>query len=498
MILPTPCKPSIGAFAAAASAAFLCLVSTAWVHAAEGYSPQLAPIQITPEHRQLIGLKLTTVEEKEIDDRVDTTASIAPDEQLQAYVQTRFAGWIEKVFANQTYQYVRRGEPLFTIYSPDLVSTEEEYLIAVRARQRVQDSKVEGVATGASSLIDAALERLRLWGVPQREIEQLERTGKVRRALEIDAPISGYVVERNALPGMYVQPDTRVFSITDLSRVWAYAAVFQNDIGKVKIGDATTLTVDAYPNENFDGRVDFIWPQVDPMTRAIKVRCEFNNRDTKLMPDMFAHISLRLPLGHQLVVPNTAVLRTGTRNVVFVDRGDGYLMPVEVELGSRADDDFIVKKGLSAGQKVVSSANFLIDSESQLQAALGAYVPPPPGAGGAGGQAVMASTSATAEMTTDPNPPYRGNNKIRIVLHDAAGKPITGADVSVTFFMAAMPAMGMAALRTEAKAADQGNGLYEATAKLDSGGTWQVTIVASKDGRQVAAKQVSVTAGGGM
>lgn len=495
MILPTSHKTFIGAFAAAASAVLLCLVSTNWVHAAQGYSPQLAPIQITPEHRQLIGLKLATVEEKEIDGRVDTTASIAPDEQLQAYVQTRFAGWIEKVFANQIYQYVRRGEPLFTIYSPDLVSTEEEYLIAVRARQRVQDSKVDEVATGASSLVDAALERLRLWGVSQREIAQLERAGKVRRALEIDAPVSGYIVERNALPGMYVQPDTRVFSITDLSRVWAYAAVFQNDIGKVKIGDAATLTVDAYPNENFDGRVDFIWPQVDPMTRTIKVRCEFNNRDTKLMPDMFAHISLRLPLGHQLVVPNTAVLRTGTRSVVFVDRGDGYLMTVEVELGSRAGDDFIVKKGLTAGQKVVSSANFLIDSESQLQAALDAYVPPPPGAGGL---AVVASTSATVEMTTDPNPPHRGNNKIRIVLHDAAGKPITRAGVSVTFFLAAMPAMGMTAMRTEAKAADHGNGLYETTAKLDSGGTWQVTIVASKDGRQLAAKQLSVTAGGGM
>ena len=241
----------------------------------------------------MIGLKFATVVRKDVSDRLETTGTIETDERLQGYVQTRFAGWIEKVFANQTYQYVRRGQPLFTIYSPDLVSTENEYLLAVEARKRVSDSSVDDVTADASSLVDSAAERLKLWGVSPREIARLERERTVRRAVEIDSPMSGYIVERKALPNMYVQPETRLFTIADLSRVWIYAAVFQNEIGKVRIGDPATVTVDAYPGTNFDGRVDFIWPQIDPTTRTAKVRCEFDNRKGKLMPGMFAHVALR-------------------------------------------------------------------------------------------------------------------------------------------------------------------------------------------------------------
>src|SRR6204780_4481863 len=200
---------------------------------AHGADSQLAPIRITPERRQLIGLKFATVVRKDVSDRLETTGSIEADERLQGYVQTRFAGWIERVFANTTYQYVHRGQPLFTIYSPDLTSTENEYLLALDARNRVSDSSVADVTTDASSLVDSAAERLDLWGVSPREIARLERERTVRRAVEIDSPMSGYIVEPNALPNMYVQPDTRLFTITDLSKVWIYAAGFQNDIAKV-------------------------------------------------------------------------------------------------------------------------------------------------------------------------------------------------------------------------------------------------------------------------
>jgi multidrug efflux pump subunit AcrA (membrane-fusion protein) len=329
----------------------------------------------------LIGLKFATVVRKDVSDHLETIGNIEADERLQGYVQTRFAGWIEQVFANSTYQYVRRGQPLFTIYSPDLVSTENEYLLAIDARKRVSNSSVPDVTSDASSLVDSAAERLKLWGVSPREIARLERERTVRRAVEIDSPMSGYIVERNALPNMYVQPDTRLFTMTDLSKVWIYAAVFQDEIGKVRPGDSATVTVDAYPGTNFDGRVDFIEPRIDPMTRTARVRCEFNNPKGQLLPGMFAHVALQLPMGEQTVIPDSAVLRTGTHNVAFVDRGDGYLAPAEVELGPHVGDQFIVLKGLSGGQQIVSSANFLIDSESQLQAAAGAFVPPPPGVG---------------------------------------------------------------------------------------------------------------------
>jgi RND family efflux transporter MFP subunit len=466
---------------------------------ARGADSALAPIHLTPERRQMIGLKFATVVRKDVRDRLEATGNIETDERLQGYVQTRFAGWIEQVFANSTYQYVRRGQPLFTIYSPDLVSTENEYLLAIDARKRVKDSAVSDVTTDASSLVDSAAERLKLWGVSPREIARLQRERSVRRAVEIDSPMSGYIVERNALPNMYVQPDTRLFAITDLSKVWIYAAVFQDEIGKVRPGDLATVTVDAYPGRSFDGRVDFIQPQIDPMTRTARVRCEFSNSKGQLLPGMFAHVALDLPMGEQIVIPDTAILRTGTHNVAFIDRGDGYLAPAEIELGPHVGDEFIVLKGLSPGQQIVSSANFLIDSESQLQAAAGAFVPPPPGVGAnAGGQSVQTIPQASIEFTSDPNPLARGHNKVIVTLRDSKGAAISGAQVTLSFYMAAMPAMGMAAMRAQGTAEDQRNGTYAANLELPSGGTWSLTITASKEGHPIATKQVDVSAGGSM
>src|SRR5579863_9837419 len=460
---------------------------------------QLAPIRIAPERRKLIGLKFATVERKDVSDRLETTGNIEADERLQGYVQTRFAGWIERVFANSTYQCVRRGQPLFTIYSPDLVSTENEYLLAIDARKRVSNSAIADVTTDASSLVESAAERLKLWGVSPREIARLERERTVRHAVEIDSPMSGYIVERNALPNMYVQPDTRLFTITDLSKVWIYAAVFQDEIGKVRPGDPATVTVDAYPGTNFDGRVDFIQPQIDPMTRTARVRCEFNNPKGQLFPGMFAHVALELPMGELTVIPDTAVLRTGTHNVAFIDRGDGYLTPAEIELGPHVNDEFIVLKGVSPGQQIVSSANFLIDSESQLQAAAGAFVPPPPGVGAnAVGQASEAIPQGSIGFTSDPTPLVRGHNKVTVTLRDSKGAPISGAQVTVSFYMAAMPAMGMAAMHAQGMADDQGNGTYSTNIELPSGGTWSLTIAASKGGNMIATKQADVSASGSM
>ncbi len=200
-------------------------------------------------------------------------------------------------------------------------------------------------------------------------------------------------------------------------------------------------------------------------------------------------------MGSQLVIPASGVLQSGTRQIVFVSRGDGYIEPREVQLGSRVGDDFIVLKGLKAGEQIVTSANFLIDSESQLQAGLGSFVPPPPGAGAA---SAMNAPQANVELSSDPTPPHKGSNVLRVKLEDANRAPISGAEVSATFFMPAMPAMGMAAMRTPVTLSDKGNGLYEGSGQLESGGTWQVTILAKTNGQLVASKQLSVNATGGM
>ena len=450
----------------------------------------LVPVQISPQRLQSIGVKTGKVERKSVADEIRTTGSVAVDERRLAYVQVRFSGYIQKVFADATYQYVRKGQPLFTIYSPDLVATEREYLVAKQNQQQVAQSTVQGVAFSAASLLDATAGRLAQWGVPQKEIARLESTGQVQQELEVDSPASGYITERNALPTVAVQPEMRLYTIADLSTVWVQAQVFQNDLERIKIGAPATLTVNTYPGRTFTGRVDFIYPQVDIDTRTAKVRVIFSNPGLQLKPGMFVNVSLTVP-----IIPASGVLQSGTRAIAFVSRSDGYIEPREVQLGTRVGDDFIVLKGLKVDEQIVVSANFLIDSESQLQAALGSFVSPPPGASAA---SATNAPQGNVEFSSDPATPRKGGNVFRVKLTDASGAPISGAELSVTLFMPAMPAMGMASMRVPVALSDKGNGLYEGSGQLDSGGTWQVTILAKKNGQLLATKQLSVNATGGM
>jgi RND family efflux transporter MFP subunit len=455
----------------------------------------LVPVQISAQRLQSIGVKTGNVERKLVEDEIRATGTVAIDETRLAYVQLRFSGFIEKVFVDATFQNIQKGQPLFTVYSPDVVATEREYLVAKQNQQQVAQSTVPGVASSAASLLDAARARLKQWGVPQQEIARLESTGQVQEELEFDSPVSGFITERNALPSVAVQPEMRLFTVADLSSVWVQAQVFQNDLGRIKVGDPATLTVSTFPGRTFRGRVDFIYPQVDVDTRTAKVRVDFSNSNLQLKPGMFVNVALKVPMGRQLVIPATGVLQSGTRQIAFVKRSDEYLEPREVELGPRVGDDFVVLKGLKAGEQIITSANFLIDSESQLQAALGSFVPPPPGSGAA---SAMNGPQTNAELTSDPNPPQKGNNVFRVKLTDANGAAVSGAEVSVTLSMPAMPEMGMAAMRTPVALTEKGNGIYEGSGVLGSGGTWQTTIVATRNGQTVASKQLTVNATGGM
>ena len=295
---------------------------------------------------------------------------------------------------------------------------------------------------------------------------------------------------------MYVQPGMKLYSVADLSTVWVYAEIFQSDIGRVKVGDPASITVNSYPGKTFPARVSFIWPEVDQATRRARVRLEIPNPELKLLLGMFVNVQLSLPLGDQLAIPASGVFQSGTRQIAFVDRGGGTFEPRDIELGARAGDDFIVSKGLKAGERIVTSANFLIDSESQLAASLGSFAPPPPGVGAAA--AMNAPQGATLEYSSNPPTPRAGSNTFRVKLTGADRAPITGAQVTVTFFMAAMPAMGMAAMRNVATLTEKGGGLYEGPAEVQMGGTWQVAVLATKAGQTIAQKQFSVAVEGGM
>lgn len=459
----------------------------------------LVPIQLSPERMQSIGVKTGTAEYKQLSDEIRATGTVDIDERLLSYVQVRFPGYIRKVFANATYQYVRKGDPLFTIYSPDLVATQQEYLLALQNQNLLQSSSVEGVAAGAASLSTAAEQRLEQWEVPQSELARLKETGKPITDLTIYSPVSGYITERNALPNLYVEPSTRLYTIADLSRVWVNAQIFQDDVGRLKPDDAVAITVDSYPGRTFTGRIEEILPQVDMATRTVRVRFAIANPGVKLKPGMFVNVDVKSSLGRQLVVPASAVFQSGIRQLVFLNHGNGKLEPREISVGPRVGDDFVVLKGLKADQQIVTSANFLIDSESQLQAAAGSFTPPPPGAGSNALQTnAPGAAQVNVELTTDPNPSNKGTNTLRVRLTGPGNAPVTGATVTLAFYMAAMPAMGMSAINANATLTDRGNGLYEGSAFLSSGGTWQVTITVQKNGQAIATKQLRLNVTGGM
>jgi Cu(I)/Ag(I) efflux system membrane fusion protein/cobalt-zinc-cadmium efflux system membrane fusion protein len=462
--------------------------------AAQTAGQDLAPITLTPQRMQSIGVTTGVVERRKVQDEIRTVGNVEADETRLADVQVRFSGWVQKVYADATYKTVRQGEPLLTIYSPDLVTAEQEYLVAKELA--AQSGTHGGSAHGLESLLRAATERLKRWQIPEREIARLKKSGKVSREIEIDSPVSGVVIDRKAFPNMYVDPGMKLYAVADLSSVWVYAEVFQNDIGKVKVGDPASITVDAYPGESFPARVSFIWPEVDRTTRRARVRLEIPNPQSKLLLGMYVDVKISVPLGDQLAIPASGVFQSGTRQIAFVDHGGSFFEPRDIELGARAGDDFIVLRGLESGERIVTSANFLIDSESQLQAAMGSFAPPPPGVGAAA--AMNAPQGATLDYASDPATPQAGRNNFRVKLTGADGAAITGAQVTVTFFMPAMPAMGMAAMRNVVTLGDKGGGLYEGAGEVQMGGTWQVTVLATKAGQTIAQKQFSVSAEGGM
>jgi Cu(I)/Ag(I) efflux system membrane fusion protein/cobalt-zinc-cadmium efflux system membrane fusion protein len=444
---------------------------------------------------QEIGVTSVAVSMKDLNDDLSVPGNVDIDEQRLSYVQTRFPGWIQDVSANATYQFVRKGQRLFTIYSPDIVGSEQEYLLA-RQNQKafLQDAHGMGAQEGGW-LQKAAEERMLQFGVPAQAIADLEQSGKVQRNIAVESPATGYIIERNALPNAYVQPETKLYTIADLSTVWVYANVFQNAVGRLRPGAPAQVTVDAYPGRKFNGRIDQILPQVDQATRTVRVRLVFSNPGVVLKPGMYVNVTIAIKLGRQMVVPASAVLQTGTKAIAFIDHGNGSLEPRTIETGPQFDDSVVVLGGLKVGDRVVSSANFLVDSEAQLQAAAGAFAPPatPPPAAGAQPQ-----EHVQIDFSTDPSSPSKGANTVRIKLTGADGKPVLGAQASAIFFMPVMPAMGMAAEREAAALADKGNGIFEGSVQLSSGGTWQVTITVQRGGQTIGTKQLSVTAAGGM
>ncbi|MSS73167.1 MAG: efflux RND transporter periplasmic adaptor subunit [Candidatus Latescibacteria bacterium] len=334
--------------------------------------PGLADVKISPERQQLIGVRMDVVERRPLNKAIRAGGRVDYDERKVAHIHTRIEGWIKKLFVDYTGQLVKKHQPLFTIYSPELVATQEEYLLALRAKRSLQGNPFQDVASGSATLLEAARRRLLLWEISEAQIAELERTGRPLMEVVIASHSDGFVIEKKALEGMRVEAGEDLYVLADLSGVWVYADIYEYELAPVRVGQEATVTLNAYPGEAFRGKVVYIYPYVEAQTRTARVRVELPNPGWRLKPGMFADVEIRTERGEGLVVPGSAVLDSGERKVVFVDRGEGRFEPREVQLGGRAGEDFEVLQGLSEGERVITSANFLIDSESQIKAALGA------------------------------------------------------------------------------------------------------------------------------
>jgi Cu(I)/Ag(I) efflux system membrane fusion protein len=327
-------------------------------------------VEISPDKQQLIGVVTTAVERRTLSRTVRSVGRVEMDESRLSDVHTKVDGWVEKLYANETGKVVRKGQALLTIYSPELVATQEEYLVALRSRERTKDSPFEEVRRSGGTMVAAARRRLELWDISAGEVEQLEKSGVVKKALTLYAPSTGYVMEKMAVEGMQVMPAMTLYRLADLSRVWVEVDVYEYEASAVKEGLEATLTVTAEPGRSYRGKVAYVYPTVDAMTRTLKARLEFANPGLELKPGMYGDVAIEVPGEDVLAIPDTAVIDSGTRTVAFVKEGEGTFVPREVEVGTRMDGYYPVLSGLEAGEEVVSSPNFLIDSESRFQAAL--------------------------------------------------------------------------------------------------------------------------------
>lgn len=327
--------------------------------------------RISPEKQQLIGVQYGTVENQSLSKSLRAVGRAAFDETKIVRINPKIEGWIEDVFVDFTGKLVKKGQPLLTIYSPDLVQTQEEYLLALKSRKQLSESPFGEAVNFSESLVQSARRRLELWDVTEAQIKELETRGAPSRTMTLYAPESGFVMTRNAFPKQRVMPETELYQLADLSNIWIVADIYEFEAADIKLGQPATVTLSSYPGRNFSGKITYIYPQVDNTTRTLKVRIELANKDFLLKPDMYADVTLYIGYGNRLVVPQEAVMDSGSEQLVYVSLGDGYFEPRKVQLGAKVDNKYVVIAGLKAGERVVTSGNFLVDSESKLQSAAG-------------------------------------------------------------------------------------------------------------------------------
>jgi RND family efflux transporter MFP subunit len=331
--------------------------------------PGYAPVKITQERLQMMGVTTEKARMMSLDQSIRAVGMITADETRISHIHTKFEGYIEQIFVNYVGQRVSVGQPIFSIYAPELVATQKEYILALQAREQWEKSGTS-VRLPGIDLVEAARQRLALWDISPDQIARIEKDRQPIRALMVYSPVNGIVSAKTAVQGNKVMPSDTLYDITDLSSVWVLADLYEINVPFVKIGDPATVSLSYDPGRAFKGRVSFINPNVDEKSRTVKVRIVLDNPSGALKPDMYVEVGLGGQLGYGVAVPDSAVMGTGEREMVFIAKGDGLFEPREVKTGVKVRGFYEIKKGVKAGEDVVTGANFLLDSESKLKAAI--------------------------------------------------------------------------------------------------------------------------------
>jgi len=474
---------------------------------------------VSPQMQQLMGVRITTVEKKPLVRTIRTVGTITYDETKVANVHSKVEGWIDKLYVNYTGELVKKGQPLFTLYSPDLLATQQEYLLAIKANERLSGSSIPEVKAGAGSLVDASKSRLALWDISDGQIRELEEKGEAQRTLTLYAPNSGFVIKKDVNQGMRIMPEKELYTIADLSNVWVDVDIYESEIPFVRLGQNASVTLSYDPSTSFNGKVSYIYPYVGEKTRTVKARLDVPNPGFKLKPDMYVNAEIKIDAGRQLAVPEEAVLDSGVRKIVFLDKGNGHFEPREVKLGAKVDGAYQVVSGLNEGEKIAASSAFLLDSESRLAEAMGAMAGMPgmsmEGMAGMAGMEGMKGMEGTKDMkdmkmsppaksggpmekkaqdltltlSTQPEKTRTGENVIRLKITDRNGKPVTDAQVS---FQYTMNMAGMALSKADAKASK--DGFYETKVNFAMAGEWDVTVIVRRSGQKEIQEKFKVAA----
>ena len=337
-----------------------------------GRVPGRSSVKVSAAEQELMGLTFGVVEKRPLERIVRTSALIVPDEKRLYRVTTKVGGWVDQLFVSVTGQEVKKGDPLLTIYSPELVSAEQGFLTALTTEKKLADSRDADAASGGKALLGAARRRLELWDISDGQIERLARTGQVEKDLTLHSPADGWVAEKSVLAGQKILPGDSLLVVADLTKIWGDADIYESDLPYIKAGMPIEVTLPYWPGKVFKGQVTFLDPYLDPATRTLKARLEIDNPELLLKPQMYANARLAYQLTEELAVPDTAVLQTGEHTYAFRDGGNGRLIPVEIKIGVRSGGYYQVVSGLNEGDRVVTSADFLIDSESSMKAAMAA------------------------------------------------------------------------------------------------------------------------------